>query len=107
MSVALLVGIFAFRPAAVGSFGQFTKQAVAVGITAVFAFVVTYVIAIVIHKTIGLRVKEEDELTGLDLALHGEAGYHLSEDALSLAAVGYEGIPDARGTGEARPVTAR
>ena len=108
---ALLVGIFAIRPLidgkAPGGMAQLGKQAVGVGIAIVFAFVVTYVIAIILHKTIGLRVKEEDELTGLDLALHGEAGYHLSEDALSLAAVGYEGIPDARGTGEARPVTAR
>ena len=35
---------------------------------------------------------------GLDLSLHGEAGYHLSEDALSMSAVGHEGLPDARGT---------
>ena len=79
---------------------QLGKQAIGVGIAAVFAFVVTYVIAIIIHKTIGMRVTEEDEFTGLDLALHGEAGYHLSEDALSLAAVGHEGVPDARGTGD-------
>ena len=58
----------------------------------------TYVIALVLHKTVGLRATEEDELTGLDLALHGEAGYHLSEDALSMSTVGHEGLPDARGT---------
>jgi Amt family ammonium transporter len=101
---ALLVGVFAIRPLidgqAPGGMAQLMKQAVGLGAAAVFAFVVTYVIAIVIHKTIGMRVSEEDEFTGLDLALHGEAGYHLSEDALSLAAVGHEGLPDARGTGE-------
>src|SRR5688572_25348254 len=103
---ALLVGIFAFRPVE-GGMAQLGKQAVGLGIAAVFAFVVTYVIAIIIHKTIGMRVSEEDEFTGLDLALHGEAGYHLSEDALSLAAVGHEGLPDARGTGTADVAHAR
>jgi Amt family ammonium transporter len=94
---ALLVGIFAFRPVTGGG-AQFVKQLVGVGVAATFAFVLSYVIALALHKTVGLRVKEEDEFTGLDLALHGEAGYHLSEDALSMAAVGHEGLPDARGT---------
>jgi Amt family ammonium transporter len=94
---ALLVGIFAFRPVEGGA-AQFMKQLVGVGVAAVFAFVLSYVIALALHKTVGLRVKEEDEFTGLDLALHGEAGYHLSEDALSMSAVGHEGLPDARGT---------
>jgi Amt family ammonium transporter len=96
---ALLVGIFAFRPVAGGG-EQFVKQLIGVGVAAVFAFVLSYVIAIVIHKTVGLRASEEDELVGLDLALHGEAGYHLSEDALSMATVGHEGLPDARGTAD-------
>jgi Amt family ammonium transporter len=96
---ALLVGIFAFRPALGGS-EQFMKQLVGVGVSAVFAFVLSYVIALALHKTVGLRASEEDELIGLDLSLHGEAGYHLSEDALSMATVGHEGLPDARGTAD-------
>jgi Amt family ammonium transporter len=96
---ALLVGVFAFRPAAGGG-EQFMKQLIGVAVAAVFAFVLSYVIAIVLHKTVGLRAREDDELTGLDLALHGEAGYHLSEDALSMSTVGHEGIPDARGTAD-------
>jgi len=31
---------------------------------------------IVLKKTIGVRVDEESEATGLDLALHGETAYH-------------------------------
>ena len=31
-------------------------------------------------KTLGMRATEEQELTGLDLSLHGERGYHLDED---------------------------
>lgn len=94
---ALLVGIFAFRPV-VGGGEQFMKQLLGVSVAAIFAFVLSFVIALALHKTVGLRAKEEDELTGLDLSLHGEAGYHLSEDALSMSTVGHEGIPDARGT---------
>ncbi|KRC46161.1 MULTISPECIES: ammonium transporter [unclassified Nocardioides] len=41
-----------------------------------FSFVVSFVFATVIEKTIGFRVKEEDEVAGIDLALHGE-GYAL------------------------------
>ena len=40
------------------------------------SFVVSFVFATVIEKTIGFRVKEEDEVAGIDLALHGE-GYAL------------------------------
>jgi Amt family ammonium transporter len=96
---ALLVGIFAFRPAAGGG-EQLMKQLVGVSVTAVFAFVLSFAIAFILHKTVGLRATEEDELVGLDLSLHGEAGYHLSEDALSMATVGHEGLPDARGTAD-------
>ena len=44
------------------------KQALGLALAAVFAFVLTYVIGMIIHKTIGLRVSEEDEFTGLDLS---------------------------------------
>jgi Amt family ammonium transporter len=36
--------------------------------------VVAFVIGTAIEKTIGFRAKEEDEIAGIDLALHG-AGY--------------------------------
>jgi ammonium transporter, Amt family len=98
---ALLVGIFAIRPAAsVGGFPQFMKQLVGLGVSAVFAFVMTYVIAIVIHKTLGLRVSERDEIEGLDIAVHGENGYNLTEP-LGISYETGEGHPDARGTAPA------
>ncbi len=40
----------------------------------VYAFVVAYIVGTLIEKTIGLRAKEEDEIAGIDLALHG-GGY--------------------------------
>lgn len=44
------------------------------GVLAVVAYcgAVSFIIALAIKHTIGLRVKEEDEHLGLDLALHGE-----------------------------------
>ncbi len=43
----------------------------------VFSFVVAYVIGFAIQKTIGFRVTEEDEVAGIDTALHGAEGYAL------------------------------
>ncbi|MDV5120456.1 MAG: ammonium transporter [Candidatus Scalindua sp.] len=42
-----------------------------------YAFVATLAVAYVVKATVGLRTTEEQENTGLDLALHGEAGYNL------------------------------
>ena len=46
----------------------------AVGVGA-FSFVVTYAIAAVIQRTIGLRVEADDELVGLDQSEHAESAY--------------------------------
>ena len=40
-----------------------------------FSFVATFVIAKVLDSTIGLRVSESTEMTGLDVSDHGEAAY--------------------------------
>jgi Amt family ammonium transporter len=56
--------------------GQTLIQAQAVGITVVWTAVVSFVLFKAIDMTIGLRVSEEDEVTGLDLSTHGEAAYH-------------------------------
>ena len=54
-------------------------QAIAAAATIGFAFVATMIIGKVIDMTIGLRVSEADELTGLDLSQHAEAGYNLAD----------------------------
>ncbi|MCF6316901.1 MAG: ammonium transporter [Marinosulfonomonas sp.] len=56
--------------------GQTIIQAEAVGITVVWTAVVSFVLFKGIDMTIGLRVSDEDESRGLDLATHGEAAYH-------------------------------
>ncbi|MEY2456440.1 MAG: ammonium transporter, Amt family, partial [Acidimicrobiaceae bacterium] len=81
---SLLLGLFADTEINPGAFdGVFaggglellTNQAIAVGATIVFSFVVSYAIARVIDVTIGLRVDEADEYTGLDLSQHAETAY--------------------------------
>ena len=51
------------------------KQAIAVGVSIVFAFVVSWVLLKIIDKTIGLRVSPDEEVMGLDKGLHDEDGY--------------------------------
>jgi len=48
-------------------------QAKGVAVTAVYGFIVSYVILTIIDKTMGLRVTEEQEREGLDISLHGES----------------------------------
>jgi ammonia channel protein AmtB len=37
-----------------------------------------------VDKTLGLRVKDEDEATGLDLSQHDEAAYHHESERLTV-----------------------
>jgi Amt family ammonium transporter len=62
-----------------GDGGFFVKQLVAVVAVIVFSFVVSYVLALIIKAVIGLRATEDDEVAGLDIALHEERGYVLAE----------------------------
>lgn len=55
--------------------GLVLVQLLGVVVVALYAFVLTYIIGILIEKTIGLRVDEEQEEVGLDRELHGEVGY--------------------------------
>jgi Amt family ammonium transporter len=75
---ALATGIFAM--AAVngasglieGNVHQFIANAVGAFSAVIYAFGVTYILAVIIDKTIGLRVTEEEEYVGLDISQHGE-----------------------------------
>ena len=41
----------------------------------IYSFGVTFIILKILDRSIGLRVDEEFEVNGLDLAQHGESGY--------------------------------
>ena len=60
----------------VGVFDQVLVQAKAVGVTVVWSAVVAAVSFKIVDLVIGLRVTEEEEREGLDIASHGETAYH-------------------------------
>ena len=81
---SLLLGLFADK--AINPLGAdgwffgggpdlFGKQVLACVATFAFSFVITYVMAVVLNRTIGLRVSNEDELIGLDQSQHAESAY--------------------------------
>ena len=60
-----------------GNPGQFLIQVIAVVVTMVFSFVVSYILFKILDATMGLRVSPEDEVAGLDITEHQETGYSL------------------------------
>jgi Amt family ammonium transporter len=68
---ALLTGVFVSKEIS-GAEGSFLTQCWGVGATLIYGFIASFIILKVIDLTIGLRVTEEQEREGLDLALHGE-----------------------------------
>ena len=68
---ALLTGAFVSKEIS-GMEGSVLTQCWGVGATLIYGFIVSFIILKVIDMTIGLRVTEEQEREGLDVALHGE-----------------------------------
>jgi Amt family ammonium transporter len=112
---ALLTGVFASLVinefGAEGGISQLGKQALAVGVTIVFTFVMTMVILKVVDMITGLRVSEEEEVAGLDLSQHSEVGYTFTDRGGALAHAASststsEDVrpPDATRAGETPPV---
>jgi len=56
--------------------GLWMEQVKAIGVTLCLAVVGTVIIAYIVKAVVGLRPSEEVETVGLDLAEHGEEGYH-------------------------------
>ena len=82
---AILTGVFCAPNLGGAGFGdgiesigqQVAVQLLGVGATIIYTAVVTFVILGVLKALIGLRVTEEQEEEGLDLAMHDERGYIL------------------------------
>jgi len=68
---ALLTGVFNVKEIS-GADASLATQALGVSVTLIYGFVMSFIILKVIDMVIGLRVTEEEEREGLDLALHGE-----------------------------------
>lgn len=81
----VLIGIFSTSDGAGGVDGllygggvdSLVDQVLGVLVAVVYSGVLTAVIALAIKYTIGLRLAEEDEVGGIDLAAHGESAYDL------------------------------
>jgi Amt family ammonium transporter len=67
----LAVGIFG----ASASFDQFMVQLASVGIVGAFCVICTVIIALAVKAIMGLRVSDEEETQGLDIAEHGTGAY--------------------------------
>ncbi len=55
---------------------QVTIQVIAVAVAIAWAAIGTLIVGLIIKYTIGLRVSEETEVSGLDIAEHGERAYN-------------------------------
>ncbi|MEO5533710.1 MAG: ammonium transporter [Pseudolysinimonas sp.] len=60
-----------------GSFSQLAVQAITAFTVLIYSFVLAFVIGFIIEKTMGFRIKNEDEVAGVDLVVHGEDAYVL------------------------------
>ncbi|MGH8776482.1 MAG: ammonium transporter [Jiangellaceae bacterium] len=64
-----------------GGFDQLGRQALAAGAVMGYSFVVTYILATIVHKLVGFRATVDDEATGLDQIEHAESAYELGAAA--------------------------
>jgi len=75
---ALATGIFAVAVVGgkdgllAGNAQQFVFQCIGAFAAIAYTLILTFVLALVVDKTIGLRVTEEEEYVGLDISQHGE-----------------------------------
>ena len=64
---------------------QIQVQLLAVGAAALYSFLVTAILVVVLDNTIGFSLKKEDEMIGLDLSQHGEVGLDVGPDVDGMA----------------------
>ena len=61
-------------------FDQLIAQIVGAGAVLIYSFVMALLIGVAIEKTMGFRVKAEDEIAGIDTVVHGEEAYAFARD---------------------------
>ncbi|MFM7147866.1 MAG: ammonium transporter, partial [Actinomycetales bacterium] len=62
-----------------GGIGLLGTQAIGAFDVLAYSFVITIALAYVLKRVVGLRVSKDDEVSGIDLAVHAETGYVLGE----------------------------
>ena len=77
----IAVGLFAIEGGLFfgGGTSLLFTQLLGVCVIALFAFSLTYVIMLLLKKTIGIRISAEDEVKGIDLSTFGVRAYNLDE----------------------------
>ncbi len=87
-----------------GGVDQLWRQAVGAFAVMITSFVLAYLIGMIIDKTMGFRIDEEQEVTGIDTVVHAESAY----DLISLGGGGGSAPPGlGHRPGEATPLTAK
>ncbi|MFI7242474.1 ammonium transporter [Streptomyces qinglanensis] len=99
----LLVGFLAVD--GVGGLTQFGKQALGAGSVMAFSFAVSWLLAKLVHATMGFRADPDDEAAGVDQAFHAETAYDFS--AVGGSSVRDRGGPAAAGSAAAGSAAAQ
>jgi Amt family ammonium transporter len=86
-----------------GNPGQLWTQVVAVVASILFAMIGTVVLLKVVDALVGLRVTDEDEVSGLDLSQHSETAYAGGAGSYGEFASGSSGFAEAMRHTEAKP----
>ncbi|GIH27232.1 putative ammonia channel [Acrocarpospora phusangensis] len=60
-----------------GDLGQLGLQVLGPVAVGGYSFIATFIIGKIIDKTMGFRIAQEDEVTGIDITTHAETGYDL------------------------------
>lgn len=63
-----------------GGTEQLVKQATGVVAVLAYSFIMTLIIAKVIDLVMGFRIPKDDEISGIDLVVHAERGYELTDN---------------------------
>ena len=64
-----------------GGTDQLVKQAIGVAAVLSYSFIATLIIGKLIDVTIGFRISTDQEVSGIDLAVHAERAYELSDNS--------------------------
>jgi Amt family ammonium transporter len=63
-----------------GGTEQLVKQVIGAGAVLAYSFIVTMIIGKIVDLIIGFRIPQDQETAGIDLAIHAERAYELSDN---------------------------
>ena len=64
-----------------GGTDQLIKQVIGAGAVHAYSFIATLIIGKIVDLTIGFRISKDSEIAGIDLAIHAERAYELSDNS--------------------------